>query len=50
MPDKLSDNDFQEAARLLNCDVPVIKAVTEVEKRRRRLPQRWARENPVRGT
>src|SRR5438034_7644576 len=50
MPDKLNDNDFQEAATLLNCDVLAIKAVAEVEKRRRRLPQRWARENPVPGT
>ena len=31
MPDKLNDNDFQEAAQLLNCDVPAIKAVAEVE-------------------
>jgi hypothetical protein len=31
MPDKLNDNDFQEAATLLNCDVPAIKAVAEVE-------------------
>ncbi len=31
MPDKLNDNDFQEAAALLNCDVPAIKAVAEVE-------------------
>jgi hypothetical protein len=31
MPDLLNDNDFQEAATLLNCDVPAIKAVAEVE-------------------
>jgi hypothetical protein len=31
MPDKLNDNDFQEAATLLKCDVPAIKAVAEVE-------------------
>lgn len=31
MPDLLIDNDFQEAATLLNCDVPAIKAVAEVE-------------------
>ena len=31
MPDKLNDNDFQEAATLLSCDVPAIKAVAEVE-------------------
>ena len=31
MPDKLNDNDFQEAATLLNCEVPAIKAVAEVE-------------------
>jgi len=29
MPDKLNDNDFQDA--LLNCDVTAIKAVAEVE-------------------
>ena len=31
MSDKLNDNDFQEAAQLLNCDVPAIRAVAEVE-------------------
>lgn len=31
MPEKLNENDFQEAAQLLNCDVPAIKAVAEVE-------------------
>ena len=31
MPDKLNDLDFQEAATLLKCDVPAIKAVAEVE-------------------
>lgn len=31
MPNKLNDNDFQEAAQLLNCDAPAIKAVAEVE-------------------
>ena len=31
MPDKLNENDFQEAATLLKCDVPAIKAVAEVE-------------------
>jgi hypothetical protein len=31
MPEKLSENDFQEAATLLKCDVPAIKAVAEVE-------------------
>jgi hypothetical protein len=31
MPDKLNDNDLQEAAQLFNCDVPAIKAVAEVE-------------------
>lgn len=31
MPDKLNDNDFQQAATLLTCDVPAIKAVAEVE-------------------
>lgn len=33
MPDLLNDNDFQEAATLLKCDVPAIKAVAEVESR-----------------
>ena len=33
MPDKLNENDFQTAAALLNCDVPAIKAVAEVESR-----------------
>ena len=31
MPDKLNDNDFQEAATLLNREVPAIMAVAEVE-------------------
>src|SRR5438477_9335143 len=31
MPEKLNQNDFQEAAMLLNCDVPAIKSVAEVE-------------------
>ncbi len=31
MPDKLNDNDFQEAATLLNREVPAIKAEAEVE-------------------
>ena len=31
LPNKLNENDFQEAAALLKCDVPAIKAVAEVE-------------------
>jgi hypothetical protein len=31
MHGKLKDNDFQEAAALLNCDVPAIKAIAKVE-------------------
>ena len=31
MPDKLNENDFQQAAALLNCDAPAIEAVAEVE-------------------
>ncbi|MBZ5553753.1 MAG: N-acetylmuramidase family protein [Acidobacteriia bacterium] len=33
MPDKLTDQDYQAAANLLQCDVASIKAVAEVESR-----------------
>lgn len=31
MPTQLTENDYSSAAKLLNCDIPAIKAVAEVE-------------------